>query len=64
MKFEKVAFTTEQLVAGLEARHMVVGDSLWASRLFDSINYYRMVTGTSFELHQIQENIHFGQVRL
>lgn len=44
MKFEKVALTTEQLVAGLQDRHMDVGDPLRASRLLDSINYYRMAT--------------------
>lgn len=44
MKFEKVALTTEQLVAGLQARHMEIGDPKWASHLLDSINYYRLTT--------------------
>ncbi|WP_138274819.1 Abi family protein [Rhodoluna limnophila] len=44
MKFEKAALTTEQLVAGLVGRQMDVGDPAWASRLLDSINYYRLAT--------------------
>lgn len=44
VKFEKTALTTNQLVAGLAARHMDVGDPAWAVRLLDSINYYRLAT--------------------
>lgn len=44
MKFEKEALTTEQLVAGLAARNMDVGNHAWATRLLDSINYYRLAT--------------------
>lgn len=44
MKFDKVARTTQELVAGLVDRQMEVEDPAWAAELLDSINYYRLAT--------------------